>query len=123
MVGRRLRNDAPGHCFTYVHRLDIGPIARIEVFLSHEAIRPDQPMTLLSKGGDKVHQARAGYRQIGESILDWSHIAMRIQNLIRLAKIPRSRHWRLTRKGLALLSAAASLREEIFPALYAQACV
>ena len=38
-----------------------------------------------------------------------------------IAKIPRTRRWRLTKKGWSLLSAAISLKEETFPALYAQA--
>ncbi len=38
-----------------------------------------------------------------------------------IAKIPRTRRWRLTKKGWSLLSAAISLEEANFPALYAQA--
>ena len=39
-----------------------------------------------------------------------------------IAKIPRSRRWRLTKKGWALLSAAVSLKEQVFPELYEHAC-
>jgi hypothetical protein len=38
-----------------------------------------------------------------------------------IAKVPRSRRWRLTKKGWALLSVAISLKEQTFPALHAQA--
>jgi DNA-binding IclR family transcriptional regulator len=38
-----------------------------------------------------------------------------------IAKIPRSRRWRLTKKGWALLSAAVTVKEHVFPALYEQA--
>ena len=38
-----------------------------------------------------------------------------------IAKVPRSRRWRLTKKGWALLSAAITLKEQTFPGLYAQA--
>ena len=38
-----------------------------------------------------------------------------------IAKIPRSRRWRLTKKGWALLSCAISLKEQTFPQLHAQA--
>lgn len=37
------------------------------------------------------------------------------------AKIPRSRRWRLTRKGCALLSAAVTVKEHVFPELHEQA--
>jgi hypothetical protein len=38
-----------------------------------------------------------------------------------IAKIPRSRRWRLTKKGWALLSASVSLKEDAFPRLHLQA--
>ena len=38
-----------------------------------------------------------------------------------IAKIPRSSRWRLTKKGWALLSAAVSLKGQVFPELYEQA--
>jgi len=38
-----------------------------------------------------------------------------------IAKVPRTRRWRLTKKGWALLSAAISLKEQTFPALHAKA--
>ena len=38
-----------------------------------------------------------------------------------IAKVPRTRRWRLNNKGWALLSAAVSLKEQTFPVLHAQA--
>ena len=38
-----------------------------------------------------------------------------------IAKVPRSRRWRLTKIGLVLLSAAIALKEQTFPGLLAQA--
>ena len=38
-----------------------------------------------------------------------------------ITKAPRSRCWRLTKTGRALLSAAISLKEQTFPILHAQA--
>ena len=35
-----------------------------------------------------------------------------------VAKIPRSRHWRVTQLGHAVMSAAILLREEEFPAVF-----
>jgi hypothetical protein len=38
-----------------------------------------------------------------------------------IAKIPRSRCWRLTRKGWSLLSASIALKEDAFPRLHLEA--
>ena len=38
-----------------------------------------------------------------------------------IAKVPRSRRWRLSNKGLRVLSSAIRLREQIFPDVYASA--
>jgi hypothetical protein len=38
-----------------------------------------------------------------------------------IAKVPRSRRWRVSKKGLRVLSSAIRLREQIFPDLYAKA--
>jgi hypothetical protein len=38
-----------------------------------------------------------------------------------IAKIPRSRRWRLTRKGRSLLSASIALKEDSFPRLHLKA--
>ena len=86
MVGKSQRRDSHGCCFAYVHRLEPDPTKRMRDFLDHEGVRPDQPVLFLSDGGDTVRQAQAGYGRFGESILDWFHISMRIQNLLQLAK-------------------------------------
>ena len=38
-----------------------------------------------------------------------------------IAKFPRSRRWRMTKKGLRVMSSAIRLKEEVFPGLYASA--
>ena len=38
-----------------------------------------------------------------------------------VAKVPRSRRWRLTKKGLRVATSAIRLREQTFPTLYASA--
>ncbi|HLF11913.1 MAG TPA: hypothetical protein VJA26_11925 [Gammaproteobacteria bacterium] len=38
-----------------------------------------------------------------------------------IAKVPRARRWRVTRKGLRVFSSALRLREYAFPDLYAAA--
>jgi hypothetical protein len=41
--------------------------------------------------------------------------------LSQIAKVPRSRRWRLTKKAWALRSAAVALKEQVFPVVHAQA--
>jgi hypothetical protein len=38
-----------------------------------------------------------------------------------IAKLPRSRRWRLTKQGLRVVASAIRLREQTFPTLYASA--
>lgn len=51
-----------------------------------------------------------------------SRLPKRFHIYALIAKIRRTRRWRLTHKGLALLSAGVSLREETFPIRYGQSC-
>ncbi len=52
-----------------------------------------------------------------------SRLLKRLHTYGLIAKVPRARRWRLTKKGWALLSAAISLKEATFPVLHAQASV
>ena len=86
MVGKSQREDTTGGCFAYVHRLEPDPSERMRQFLDYEGIQSQQPVTLLSDGGDTVRQAQFGARLHGEWVLDWFHIGMRFQHLVQLAK-------------------------------------
>jgi hypothetical protein len=86
MVGKTQRHDRAGRCFAYVHRLEPNPAGRMQDFLTQEGIGPVEPVTFLSDGGTTVRQAQLGYRMRGETVLDWFHIAMRLQTLTQLAK-------------------------------------
>jgi len=50
-----------------------------------------------------------------------SRLLKRLHTFGLIAKIPRSRRWRMTKKGWALLSASISLKEDAFPRLCLQA--
>jgi len=86
IVGKSQRVEGPGRCFAYVHRLEADPSGRMQQFVSDEGIRPGQPMTFLSDGGDTVRQAQTGFGHQGEYVLDWFPIGMRFQHLTQLAK-------------------------------------
>jgi len=55
-------------------------------FLARGGVARDQPVTFLSDGGDTVRSAQIDFGDCGESVLDWFHAAMRVQNLEQLIK-------------------------------------
>ncbi|WP_434032758.1 ISKra4 family transposase [Cupriavidus sp. a3] len=86
IVGKSMRDQEAGHTFAYVHKLEHRPADRMSSFLLREGVQPDQPVTFLSDGGDTVRFAQLGFGDRGEYVLDWFHIAMRIQNLEQMIK-------------------------------------
>lgn len=86
IVGKSLRDQDGGHSFAYVHKLERRPADRMWNFLRREGVQPSQPVTFLSDGGDTVRFAQLGFGDRGEYVLDWFHIAMRIQNLEQMIK-------------------------------------
>ncbi len=60
-------------------------------------------------------------RYVAKQSAKISRLLKRLHIYGLIAKVPRARRWRLTKKGWALLSAAISLKEETFPVLHAQA--
>ena len=55
-------------------------------FLAQEGVSADQPVTFLSDGGDTVRRAQLDFGDCGERVLDWFHVAMRVQNLEQMIK-------------------------------------
>ena len=86
IVGKSLRDDGSGHSFAYVHTLEHAPVDRMLAFLAQEGVAADQPVTFLSDGGDTVRRAQLDFGDCGESVLDWFHVAMRVQNLEQMIK-------------------------------------
>jgi len=76
MVGKSLPRAGMGQVFAFVHRLEAQPTERMERFLAEQGVFPAQPTTFLSDGGETVRQAQGEFRQFGEPILDWFHVAM-----------------------------------------------
>ena len=58
----------------------------MERFLAQQGVFPAQPTTFLSDGGETVRQAQGDFRQFGEPILDWFHVAMRMTQLSQTIK-------------------------------------
>ncbi len=55
-------------------------------FLAQEGVGADQPVTFLSDGGDTVRRAQLDFGDRGERVLNWFHVAMRVQNLEQMIK-------------------------------------
>ena len=64
---------------------------------------------------------RASGRCIAKQSAKISRFPRRFHIYGLIAKVPRTRRWRLTKKGKAVLSAAVSLKEHTFPVLCAHA--
>jgi hypothetical protein len=87
IVGKSLRDDRRGHSFAYVHKLEHKPVDRMLAFLAREGVPRGQAVTFLSDGDDTVRRAQI---DCGDCVLDWFHIAMRVQNLEQMIKgLPR----------------------------------
>jgi len=86
MVGKSLPRAGSGQVFACVHRLEARPTERMERFLAQQGVFPAQPTTFLSDGGETVRQAQGDFRQFGEPILDWFHVAMRMTQLSQAVK-------------------------------------
>jgi hypothetical protein len=86
MVGKSLPRAGSGQVFAFVHRLEPKPNERMERFLAEQGVFPAQPTTFLSDGGETVRQAQGEFREFGEPILDWFHVAMRMTQLSQAIK-------------------------------------
>ncbi len=61
-------------------------------FLLREGVQLSQPVIFLSDGDDTVWFAQLGFGDRSEYVLDWFHIAMRIQNLEQMITVRAGRH-------------------------------
>ena len=86
MVGKSLPRAGTGQVFAFVHRLEAQPTERMERFLAEQGVFPAEPTIFLSDGGETVRQAQGEFRQFGEPILDWFHVAMRMTQLSQAIK-------------------------------------
>src|ERR1017187_9828916 len=86
MVGKSLPRAGSGQVFAFVHRLEPKTNERMQRFLAEQGVFPAQPTTFLSDGGETVRQAQGEFRDFGEPILDWFHVAMRTTQLTQSIK-------------------------------------
>lgn len=69
-----------------VHRIDRKPKRRLRAVLESRGILPRQHITFLCDGGDTVRELGAFVHPRSEHILDWFHVAMRIEQLLQTTR-------------------------------------
>ena len=69
-----------------MHWVDTKPKRRLRSVLESQGVRPRQHITSLSDGGDTVRELGAFLHPRSEHILDWFHIAMRIEQLLQTTR-------------------------------------
>jgi hypothetical protein len=82
IAGKSIPEEGAAKVFAFVHRIDRKPKRRLRAVLESQGILPRQHITFLCDGGDTVRELGAFVHPRSEHILDWFHIAMRIEQLL-----------------------------------------
>ena len=86
IVGKSMAEDCDDRYFGLVRNQDAAPKQRLREMLRSQKLPGDQPVTVLTDGGDSV-RALVGDLPAGtEHHLDWFHVAMRLTGLEQYAK-------------------------------------
>ena len=86
LAGKCIPQEGDAKVFALVRRIDQKPKRRLHEVLQAQGVVPRQQPTFLSDGGDNVRQLPAFLHPNSEHILDWFHVAMRIEQLSQTAR-------------------------------------
>jgi hypothetical protein len=86
LAGKSIPTEGAAKVFALVRRVDQKPKRRLHEVLQSQGIVPRQQVTFLSDGGDTVRDMPAFLHPHSEHILDWFHVAMRIEQLSQTAR-------------------------------------
>jgi hypothetical protein len=86
IAGKSIPEEGPSKVFASVRRIDTKPKRRLHEVLQSQGVLPRQQVTFLSDGGDTVRELPAFLHPHSEHILDWFHIAMRVEQLSQTAR-------------------------------------
>jgi len=86
IAGKSIPEEGAAKVFAFVHRIDRKPKRRLRAVLESQGILPRQHITFLCDGGDTVRELGAFVHPRSEHILDWFHVAMRIEQLLQTAR-------------------------------------
>ncbi|MDM0118013.1 ISKra4 family transposase [Variovorax sp. J22R133] len=86
IAGKSIPEEGAAKVFAFVHRIDRKPKRRLRAVLESQGILPRQHITFLCDGGDTVRELGAFVHPRSEHILDWFHVAMRIEQLLQTTR-------------------------------------
>src|SRR5450631_3683869 len=86
IAGKSIPEEGAAKVFAGVRRVDTKPKRRLHEVLRSQGVLPRQHVTFLSDGGDTVRELPAYLQPNCEHILDWFHIAMRVEQLSQMAR-------------------------------------
>jgi hypothetical protein len=86
IVGKSMVEDRDDRYFGLVRSQDAAPKHRLREMLRSQKLPVDQPVTVLTDGGDSVRALVSDLPTGTEHHLDWFHVAMRLTGLGQYAK-------------------------------------
>ena len=86
IVGKSIVEDRDNRYFGLVRSQDAAPRRRLRAVLERQGLPVDQPVTVLTDGGDSVRALVSNLSAGSEHVLDWFHVAMRLTVLGQYAK-------------------------------------
>ena len=86
IVGKSMAEDRDDRYFGLVRSQDAAPKRRLCEVLRRQGLPADQPVTVLTDGGDSVRALVGDLPAGSEHHLDWFHVAMRLTGLGQYAK-------------------------------------
>lgn len=86
IAGKSIPEEGPAKVFAFVHRVDRKPKRRLRAVLESQGVLPRQHVTFLCDGGDTVRELGAFVHPRSEHILDWFHVAMRIEQMLQTTR-------------------------------------
>ncbi|WP_429650243.1 ISKra4 family transposase [Skermanella aerolata] len=81
IVGKSMAEDRDDRYFGLVRSQDAAPKRRFCEVLRRQGLPADQPVTVLTDGGDSVRALVGDLPAGSEHVLDWFHVAMRLTGL------------------------------------------
>jgi hypothetical protein len=86
IIGKSMAEDRDDRYFGLIRSQDAAPKRRLREVLRRQGLPADQPVTVLTDGGDSVRALVGDLPAGSEHHLDWFHIAMRLTGLGQYAK-------------------------------------
>ena len=86
LAGKSIPTEGAAKVFAFVGRVDEKSKRRVHEVLQSQGVVPRQQVTFLSDGGDTVRDLPRFLHPRSEHILDWFHVAMRLEQLMQTAR-------------------------------------